>query len=198
MSYAERSIYAITLNSNGSISEELAIRLPGTRGHLVSIAQTPEGDIFIGGENLYKLESIERNRNKLTYFVNVVSTKNIEVADLTANLTKKVFAIDIVNKNNVSLASAGQISPTLQVKIPKVMMGGIYDVTSEKYNQSSKGPDKIIESFKIKETMRVTNVGDTIIDIKLRSDIPDKDIDKLLIKGLTSALSLHLAGLYQF
>ena len=38
------------------------------------------------------------------------------------------------------------------------------------------------------ETMRVTNVGDTIVDIKLRSDIPDKDIDKLLIKGLGSAL----------
>jgi hypothetical protein len=187
VSYAERSIYAITLNSNGSISEELAIRLPGTRGHLVSIAQTPEGDIFIGGENLYKLESIERNRNKLTYFVNVVSTKNIEVADLTANLTMKVFAIDIVNKYNGSLASAGGISPTLQVKIPKVMMGGIYDVTSEKYNQSSRGPDKIIESFKIKETMRVTNVGDTIVDIKLRNVIPDKDIDKLLIKGVTSA-----------
>ena len=37
--------------------------------------------------------------------------------------------------------------------------------------------------------MRVTNVGDTIIDIKLRSDIPDQEIDKILIKGLTSALS---------
>ena len=107
---------------------------------------------------------------------------------MTANLTKKVFAIDIVNKNDGSLASSGQISPTLQVKIPKVMMGGIFDVTSEKYNQSSRGPDKIIESFKIKETMRVTNVGDTIVDIKLRSDIPDKEIDKLLIKGLGSAL----------
>lgn len=124
MSYAERSIYSITLNSNGSISEELAIRLPSTRGHLISIAQSPEGDIFIGGENLYKLESIEPNRNKLTYFVDVASTKNIEVADLTANLTKKVFAIDVVNKNNGSLASAGQISPPLRVKIPKVMVGG--------------------------------------------------------------------------
>ena len=137
---------------------------------------------------MYKLESIERNRNKLTYFVNVVSSKNIEVADLTANLTKKVFAIDIVNKNNGSLADAGQISPTLQVKIPKAMIGGIYNVTSEKYNQSLKGPDKIIESFKIKETMRVTNAGDTIIDIILRSNIPGQDTDKILIKGLTSAL----------
>ena len=189
MSFAERSIYAITLNSNGSISEELAIRLPGTGGHLVSIAQSPEGEIFIGGENLYKLESIERNRNKLTYFVNVVSTKNIEVADLTANLTKKVFAIDIVNKNNVSLANTTQTSPTLQIKIPKLMLGGIYDVTSEKYNQSSKGSDKLVDSFKLKETMRVTNVGDTIIDIKLNRNIVNQDNDTILIKGLNSLLA---------
>ena len=188
MSYAERSIYAITLNSNGSISEELAIRLPGTGGHLVSIAQSPEGEIFIGGESLYKLESIERNRNKLTYFVNVVSTKNIEVADLTANLTKKVFAIDIIDKNNVSLSNTTQISPTLQIKIPKVMLSGIYDVTSERYNQSSKGSDKMVDSFKLKETMRVTNVGDTIIDIKLNRNIVNQDNDKILIKGLNSLL----------
>jgi glucose/arabinose dehydrogenase len=189
VSYAERSIYAITLNSNGSISEELAIRLPGTGGHLVSIAQSPEGDIFIGGESLYKLESIERNRNKLTYFVNVVSTKNIEVADLTANLTKKVFAIDIINKNNVSLSNTTQTSPTLQIKIPKVMLSGIYDVTSERYNQSSKGSDKLVDSFKLKETMRVTNVGDTILDIKLNRNMVDQDNDKILIKGLNSLLA---------
>ena len=68
------------------------------------------------------------------------------------------------------MANTTQISPTLQVKIPKVMLSGIYDVTSEKYNQSSKGSDKMVDSFKIKETMRVTNVGDTILDIKLRSE----------------------------
>lgn len=189
VSYAERSIYAITLNSNGSISEELVIRLPGTQGHLVSIAQSSGGDIFIGGENLYKLESIDRNRNKLTYFVNIVSSKNIEVADLTANLTKKVFAIDIINKNNISLSNTTQISPTLQIKIPKVMLGGIYDITSEKYNQSSRGSDKLVDSFKLKETMRVTNVGDTIIDIKLNRDIVEQDKDKILIKGLDSLLA---------
>jgi hypothetical protein len=107
---------------------------------------------------------------------------------MTANLTEKVFSIDIVNKNNGSLASTAQTSPTLQVKIPKIMLGGIYDVTSENYNQSPKGPDKVVESFKIKETMRVTNVGYTIVDIKLKSNIPYQDSDKLLIKGLTSPL----------
>jgi hypothetical protein len=61
-------------------------------GHLVSIAQSPERKIFIGGEDLYKLESFEPNRNKLTYLNNVPGTKNIEVTGLTANLTTKVLA----------------------------------------------------------------------------------------------------------
>jgi glucose/arabinose dehydrogenase len=123
VSYGERSIYAIGLNSNRSISEELAIRLPETRGHLVSIAQSPEGDIYIGGENLYKLQSIERNRNKLTYFINVLGTKNIEVADMIVNLTTKVLSTDILYKNNGSLASTGQTPQTLQIKIPKAVLG---------------------------------------------------------------------------
>jgi hypothetical protein len=68
------------------------------------------------------------------------------------------------------------------------MLGGIYDVTSKKYNQSSKGPDNV-ESFKLKETMRVTNVGDTIIDIILNRNIADQDNDKILIKGVSSLLA---------
>lgn len=189
VSYGERSIYAIGLNSNGSISEELAIRLPETRGHLVSIAQSPEGDIYVGGENLYKLQSIERNRNKLTYFINVLGTENIEITDLIVNLTTKVLTIDYSNKDNGSLPSTTQTSPTLQIKIPKVMLGGIYDVTSEKYNQSSSVQDQVVNSFKLKETMRVTNVGDTVIDIKLNRNIVDQANDKILIKGLSSVLA---------
>ena len=69
------------------------------------------------------------------------------------------------------------------------MLGGIYDVASEKYNQSSKGSDKLVDSFKLKETMRVTNVGDTIIDIKLNPNIVNHGNDKILIKGLGSVLA---------
>ena len=47
----------------------------------------------------------------------------------------------------------------------------------------------MVDSFKLKETMRVTNMGDTIIDIKLNRNIVDKKIDKILIKGLGSALA---------
>ena len=45
----------------------------------------------------------------------------------------------------------------------------------------------MVDSFKLKETMRVTNVGDTIVDIKLRSEYCQiRIIDKILIKGLNS------------
>jgi hypothetical protein len=37
--------------------------------------------------------------------------------------------------------------------------------------------------------MRVTNVGNTIIDIKLNRNIVDLDNDKILIKGLSSLLA---------
>ncbi len=62
----------------------------------------------------------------------------------------------------------------------------IYD--ADKYNQSSNAQDKFVQSFKLKETMRVTNGGDTIIDIKLNPNIVNQDIDKILIKGQSTLL----------
>ena len=108
---------------------------------------------------------------------------------MKVNLTTKVLSMDILYKNNGSLASTEPIPQTLQIKIPKAVLGTIYVVTSEKYNQSSIGPDKVVDSFKLKETMRVTNVGNTIIDIKLNPNIVDEHTDKILIKGLSSLLA---------
>ena len=68
----------------------------------------------------------------------------------------------------------GRYRQLCKSKFQRLCWGGIYDVTSEKYNQSSNGPDKMVDSFKLKETMRVTNVGDTIIDIKLNPNIVDE------------------------
>ncbi len=61
---------------------------------------------------------------------------------------------------------------------------GLFLVTSDKYNKSSTA-QKAIEDLKIKESLRVTNVGDTIIDIKLNGNVSN---DKILIKGQSSTL----------
>ena len=46
--------------------------------------------------------------------------------------------------------------------------------------------DKLIGKFKIKENRKVANVGDTILDIKLTSNIVAPD--KIIVKGQTSSL----------
>ena len=185
---AENSIYALTLNSTGSISEELAIRLPELRGHLIAIAGAPNGDIYLAGENIYKVASLDNTRNILTYFIDLLSKNNLQINDLSVNVTSKVLSIDFINSNNEMSASPGlPSSPSLQVKVPKALLGGIYDVTTGKYNESLSPSDKSIVNFKLKESRKVTNVGDTIIDINLKNNFPGSD--KILIKGQSSTIN---------
>jgi hypothetical protein len=117
-----------------------------------------------------------------------VTSRNVQISNLALNLTTKVMSIDFANDNN-STKSDGNIeaagpSSSLQVRIPKVLLGGISLVASEEQNKTSTAMIAI-EDFKIKESRRVSNVGDTIIDIKLKSNISS---DKILIKGQTSTL----------
>lgn len=189
VSYGERSIYSLSINKTGNIVEEVGIRFPEVRGHIISIAKAPNGDLYIGGENLYKLVSIDSNINApLIYFIDVAS-RNVQISNLALNLTTEVMSIDFANDNN-STNSDGNIeaagpSSSLQVRIPKVLLGGISSVTSEEHNKTSTAMNAI-EDFLIKESRRVSNVGDTIIDIKLKSNISS---DKILIKGQTSTLA---------
>ena len=190
-SHGEKALYAISVNNTGNIIDELAIRLPEMMGPLISIAKSPDGEIYLGGEKIYKLTSIDRNNIiPLTYFIDL-SGNDLRVDNLLFNLTTKVLAINFTSENNrtghtndVTDTRNITSSPSLQVKIPKALLGTIYQVTSENYN-TSLSDENPIEDYTTKQTRRVTNVGDTIVDIQLRSDISS---DKILIKGQSSSL----------
>ena len=169
VSYPESVLRGLTINSTGNLIEEVSVRLPEVRGHIVSIAKSPNGDIYLGGENIYKLVSIDNSKDIPTYFIEA-NSKNIQIKDLSVNLTRKVITIDFINNNTANQENMTAI-PTLNIKVPKTLLGTIYDVTSEKYNNTANSADKIVDNFKTKETLRVSNVGDTIIEIQL------KDID---------------------
>ncbi|MDQ5870173.1 MAG: hypothetical protein M3530_10680 [Thermoproteota archaeon] len=98
----------------------------------------------------------------------------------------KVSSIDFdKNNNNTDGNIETAIPPSLLVKVPKALLGGIFQVTLEKYNETSTSEQNAIEEFNTKETLKVSNVGDTIIDIKLKNNVGS---DKFLIKGQTSTL----------
>jgi glucose/arabinose dehydrogenase len=190
-SYGEGSIYALSLNKTGHLLEEVAIRLPEVRGHIISIAKAPNGAIYIAGENMYKLISIDDNQPTLTYFIDTVTDNNIQIDKMFLNLTTKVLSLDIsdINANTNITDNNGNTSaispPSLRLTIPKTLLGIIYEVTSEDYNTTASPNEKTVENFKTKETRRVTNVGDTIIDIQLKDNFAT---DKILIKGYSSTL----------
>jgi glucose/arabinose dehydrogenase len=182
----EGSIYALTLNNTGSF-KELAIRLPDVQGHITSIAKAPNGDIYLGGERIYKLTSIDSNTiSPLTYFIDFASnTSSLKIKYFYLNFDTKVMSINITSSKSQSANNGSSSLPSLKVTIPKVLLGGIFDVTSEKYNNTKKAADRIVQDFNVKETRRVANVGDSIVDISLGKDIVD---DGLLITGRSSAL----------
>ena len=184
VSYAESVLRGLAFNSTGNLIEEVSVRLPEVRGHIISIAKSPNGDIYLGGENIYKLVSIDNSKDIPTYFIEA-NSKNIQIKDLSVNLTRKVISIDIINNNNTVNQENMTATPTLSVKVPKILLGTIYDITSEKYNNTANSADKIVDNFKTKETLRVSNVGDTIIEIQLKDIIGS---DKIFIKGKSSGL----------
>jgi glucose/arabinose dehydrogenase len=191
-SYAEGSIYALSINKTGNLVEEIAIRLPEVRGHIVAIAQGPDGEIYLAGENIYKLISLDDIRPTPRYFIEAVkNTDNIQIKDMSLDLPNKVLSLNIANSNisngsNDSNRTANQTSQSLRLSIPKALLGIIYEITSENYNRTSNPEDKIIENYNIKETRRVTNIGDTIIDIQLNNS--NMEADRILIKGQSSTL----------
>lgn len=184
--YGENSIYALAINDTGGLGDELDIRLPDLRGHLIAIAKSPTGDIFLGGESIYKLISIGSNREVLTYFVNAISNNSTEVSHMLINLSSKVLSFEVMEKGKDVTGSVATPALSLQLKVPKSLLGGIYDATSEKYNMTHNANDKLIGKFKIKENRKVANIGDTILDIKLTSNIVAPD--KIIVKGQTSSL----------
>jgi hypothetical protein len=58
-SYNQGSIYALGLNSTHFVSDEIVINSPEIVENIISIAQSPSGDIYFGGYNIYKLTLIE-------------------------------------------------------------------------------------------------------------------------------------------
>ena len=129
VSYAESVLRGLAFNNTGNLIEEVSVRLPEVRGHIASIAKAPNGDIFIGGENIYKLVSIDKIKYIPTYYIEA-NSKNIQIKDLSMNLTHKIISIDIVNnknnKNNTVSQENMTATPMLSIKVPKNLLGFIF------------------------------------------------------------------------
>ena len=188
-SFTEGGMYAFSLNQTGHVVKEFAVRIPEIRGHIISIASTPKGEIYLAGENLYRLNSIDSNnynRPPLSYFIGADRfNDDLFVNDVSLNLTTKTLSVNLTNNNTDTLDNSSGIGPSLRISIPKVLLGTISDVTTQNNVGSSNSAEGLVENFETKETRRITNVGDTIVNIQLRDNFKS---GMILIKGQTSTL----------
>jgi glucose/arabinose dehydrogenase len=165
-SYNEGFIYALGLNETGSVTDELAIEFPYD-DNVDSIVQSPSpsGDIYFGGYNIYKVSSINMENPEQTMYFIQISHNNSQVSNLQFDLEKAILSFDAKSTNNQS----DSIPPSLQVRIPRALLGSIIDVytSSSRANQG----ESVIDRFDIEQQYRTARQGDIVIDITLNKGL---------------------------
>lgn len=153
-------IYALKLSEDKkSIVEELKIEL----AHFpfvptVGIAQSPDGEIYYGGYQIYTLASIGE-REQILFTIEVDSPPSVNIRDISVNQEQKRIAIDA----NVN----GTVAPdaTLTIRIPRSLVDNVTTVAVDRQQGPSAiefginefGPDHITVSVNIGS--QVTNAG---------------------------------------
>jgi len=126
-----------------------------------AVAQSPDGDIYFGAANIYKLQSID-NSSKMQMlfpiglnFSNTVAIKNL---DLKRDEQNRTTSIDL-DLQTYKLSNQSSYSPVLSLKVPKIVSDQIYNVTITEGNKT-----KIADS-----AIETSAAADTMIKIKLPS-----------------------------
>jgi glucose/arabinose dehydrogenase/plastocyanin len=138
-----RGIYALTLDvHNKQIIEQEHIRLkPSLIEPVISIAQSPSGDIYYGGYHIYKLKSVNVNTKKQYQFPIEIksSSSKVDIKDLQASSigNQEVIHIRGTYFTNKSQSSSPSSSPFLQINIPKAIIDHMSSVTSTFENKNT-------------------------------------------------------------
>ena len=176
-SYNKGFIYALTLNKSNSVTDEMAINFMEIDDNIIALAQSPSGDLYFGGYNIYKLASINMDELEQTMYFIEFSLDDAVVRNPIFDTNNATLSFEITTKNG-----GGNSSPFVQVRIPNIMLNGISHVSSHAAEQNE--TENPINGFEIKQQYRTSNIGDTMVQIKLKNEVKDT----IYIKGLKSSL----------
>ncbi len=164
-SYNEGSIYVLGLNRTHYVSDEMVINFPELVDNTISIAQSPSGDIYFGGYNIYKLTSIEtENKEQNIYFIDL-TTRHATIEDVSFNTTTSTLALSVrTDGNNLS-----SVVPAIRVSIPKSLQSGVFEVTSS--GNGSIDNNTLVKHFTLSQQRITSNTQGTVLQILLNNGI---------------------------
>jgi glucose/arabinose dehydrogenase len=160
-SYNQGSIYVLGLNSTHYVSDEMIIIFPEIVENIISVAQSPSGDIYFGGYKIYKLTSIETEEKEQNMYLIDLTTHSARIEDLSFNSTSSTLALSVKADGN-DLSSA---APTIQVSIPKSLQSGSFQVSSS--GNDSVDNKTLIKDFTVSQQRITSNTKDTVLQILL-------------------------------
>jgi hypothetical protein len=145
---------------------------------VVGIAQSPDGSIYYGGYNIYKLESVVVSSKEQFIFPLEIKITASDIKDLQIEPYEKKIVIDVQSYND----SKNNLSPSLVIKIPKKILDGIFTVASNNI-KLAKGVMQPRHPAAVRFTIDNSTSSDyTTVNIRLTAGIHSK----LWITGKTA------------
>jgi glucose/arabinose dehydrogenase len=148
---------------------------------VIGLAQSPNGDIYYGCYNIYKLDSLNSLTKKQDSFpIQISSPKDVVVNGLEGSDVKDYVSIDL--QRNMSTSNTSTQQPVLNIKIPKGIMNTISEIRSSGINETSRLKETQPLNFSLDSSSSAP--GYNVITTRLAQNTPSIE---LLINGSTSA-----------
>ena len=121
-------IYALNIDNNTKQIEEEQVLLK-IYEDVISLAQSPSGDLYYGGYGIYHLNSINASSKKqISFPVEVASSSpqlNIEYFQVYPDQNKMIVAIGATNHTD----SKSNLPSTFAIQLPRELAGEISSVS---------------------------------------------------------------------
>ena len=129
------------MNRTGGVTDELTIEFPHD-DNVDSIAQAPSGDIYFGGYKIYRLSSINMEQPEQAMYFIEFTLNEVQVGNLQFDIENATLSFG-AKSNDIESGTP----PSIQVRIPKVLLSGIFEVSTSPSNADQN--DSIVSQFDI-------------------------------------------------
>ena len=168
-SYNEGAIYALRINGTNRVTEETILYFPQFNENIISIAESPSGELYFGGYRIYKLTAIHENQMQVPLRFIEINSNGPVLSNLAVSLANKTLSFDVLSVSK----SGNSEMPTVKLTMPKSLVGNIFQVFSDPKNS------QFIQNYSIGQQFKTANVGDVSVNIKLLAGVKGK----IMIKG---------------
>jgi hypothetical protein len=180
-SYNDGNLHAVQIREINSTTfvDDLAIEIEHEMpDHIISVAESPNGDIYYGGYNIYKLKSLSSASSRTVFPVIIKLRPGVNIKEMYVPIGSHNILAHI--SSNVSSSHPG--NGTVQMEIPTELVGRLHSVSASPW----------------KETGAVNNQTMPLITYKIYND--EKNDTNSIFINLGKAADLDLSvngGVYQ-